>query len=74
MTEFLLDTDIDEIVTRLSDHAAETVVLASNEKIGVVSPFFIMSSENVSRMVVESTIDENKLKPFQSQEVSIVKA
>ena len=58
----------------LSMHATETIVLASNEKIGAVSPYLILPLNKISRLVVEPNNHAKSLEPFKGQSFSIIQA
>ncbi|WP_058910568.1 DeoR/GlpR family DNA-binding transcription regulator [Entomohabitans teleogrylli] len=57
-----------------SARAAETIVLASPEKIGSASPFMIGDLALVNTVVVESGTDEVWVKTLQQQGISVVTA
>ena len=58
----------------LSDRAAETIVLASSEKIGVSSPFLIGPIEKISGLIVDNEATEESLSAYRDLGVSIIKA
>ncbi len=58
----------------LSDHAAETVVLASSEKIGVASPYIIKPLEEISALIVESNVPNLIAQQCKKLGVSIIKS
>ena len=58
----------------LSDHAAETIVLASSEKIGVASPYKILPIEKISGLIVENGTAEDELSAYADLGITIVKA
>lgn len=74
--EGLSTGDLEEAMMKkaLSERAAETIVLASSEKIGVVSPFVIVPIDKISGLVVESETAESEIRPFQSSGLSIFRA
>jgi len=57
-----------------SGRAAETVVLASPEKINAASPFAIGSLSLINTLVVEDGTDEEWIRSVEAQGVSVVKA
>ena len=58
----------------LSEHAAETVVLASAEKLGVASPYVVMPMTEINSLVVESTSSKTEIKLYKKSGVSVVLA
>ena len=58
--------DLEEAYVKraLCERAAETVVLASTEKLGVASAYVIAPVSKVSGMIVEKGIDEATIKPY----------
>lgn len=58
----------------ISQQAAETVVLASREKLGAASPYLIMPLAHASAIVVEPALPEKVLKPFRIPGMDIVEA
>lgn len=58
----------------LTRQSAETVLLASAEKLGAVAPFRIMSLGEVTTMIVEAGLPEETLKPFQAGGPAILRA
>lgn len=58
--------DLEEAYVKraLCERAAETVVLASSEKLGVASAYVIAPVSKVSGMIVEKGIDEATVKPY----------
>lgn len=57
----------------LSERAAETIVLASSEKIGVASAYVIMPITGISGMVVENGVSDDQIAPFRNLGISITK-
>ncbi|HWJ75344.1 MAG TPA: DeoR/GlpR family DNA-binding transcription regulator [Kaistia sp.] len=68
--------DIEEaaIKRQLMGQAAETIALASSEKIGAVSPFLVAPVAALSGMIVESALAEEKLAPLLSAGVATTRA
>ena len=58
----------------LSQHAAETVVLASREKLGVASAYVIMPITQVSALVVERNTLREVIEPFENLGVGVTRA
>lgn len=57
----------------LSEHAAETYVMASSEKLGVASPYLIMPTKEVTSLIVESDVSDQVLQEYKLLGVSVVK-
>ncbi len=57
-----------------SGRAAETVVLASPEKINAASPFAIGSLALINTLVVEEGTDDGWIRSVEAQGVSVLKA
>ncbi|MFC5473732.1 DeoR/GlpR family DNA-binding transcription regulator [Paraherbaspirillum soli] len=55
----------------LCDAAAETIVLASPEKLDTASPFQIVPLSRISRIVVDSTVPEHLIAPYSALGISI---
>jgi DeoR/GlpR family transcriptional regulator of sugar metabolism len=68
--------DLEEahIKRALSQHAAETVVLASAEKINVASPYVIAPVSTISNLITEQQIPDKLLKPYQKLGITVIKA
>ncbi len=58
----------------ISRQAAETMVLASREKLGAASPYLVVPLSNVGTLIVESALPEAVLDPFRSLGLDIVEA
>ena len=58
----------------LSERAAETVVLASQEKLGVASAYMIMPAADMAGLVVEKTTPQHLLEPYQDLGVTVTQA
>lgn len=54
--------------------AAETVVLASRDKIGAASPYVICPAAEAGCLVVETDIEDAAVQPFAAQGLTIVRA
>lgn len=68
--------DLEEAYMKLalSKQAAETIVLASHEKLGAASPYVVTSLNDISGLIVEQSVSEEILFPFRQFELSIIKA
>lgn len=55
----------------LSERAAETVLLASKEKLGAVSPFRIVGLDDIDMMVVEADLTQEIAAPFRDKGLTI---
>ncbi len=68
--------DLEEayIKLALSRQAAETIVLASHEKLGAASPYVVTSLNDISGMIVEQAVSEEILLPYRQLGLSIIKA
>jgi DeoR/GlpR family transcriptional regulator of sugar metabolism len=58
----------------LSRQAAETVVLASREKLGAASPFLVAGLDEIDTIVVEGDLPDDVIAPYRNRGVSIVRA
>jgi DeoR/GlpR family transcriptional regulator of sugar metabolism len=58
----------------LSQHAAETVVLASREKLGAASPFQVMPIGEVETIIVESGLPPHEIELYRQARITIVSA
>ena len=56
----------------LSQHAAETVVLASREKLGAASPFVVVPMSEVGTVIVEADTPEAVVAPYRAASVAII--
>jgi DeoR/GlpR family transcriptional regulator of sugar metabolism len=68
--------DLEEahIKRALSQQAAETILLATSEKIGAASPYLIVPLKELSAMIVERDTKDEKLKPFTELGITITRA
>jgi len=55
-------------------HAAETVLLASREKLGAVAPFAIVGLEEIDTLIVEANLPETVTAPFRRDGLTILAA
>ena len=58
----------------LSHAAAETIVLASSEKLNAASPYKIVGLEEVSGLITERTADDAHVKPYQELGIVVTRA
>src|SRR5262249_3913758 len=58
----------------LCQHAAETIVLASSEKIGAASPYVIVPLAEVSGLVVERSLPRAATAPYRRLGLAITRA
>jgi DeoR/GlpR family transcriptional regulator of sugar metabolism len=58
----------------LSQRAAETVLLASSEKLGAASPYLVMPVSELSGMIVERDTAEETVKPFVDAGIVVTRA
>lgn len=74
--EGLSTGDLEEayIKRALSARAAETLVLASHEKLGAVSPYLIASLREVGGLIVERGVAEEVAAPYLEAGLSLVRA
>ncbi len=68
--------DLEEayIKLALSRQAAETIVLASHEKLGTASQYVVTSLNDVSGLIVAQSVSEETLLPYRQLGLSIIKA
>jgi DeoR/GlpR family transcriptional regulator of sugar metabolism len=58
----------------LSRHAAETIVLASREKLGAASPFVVAALDEVDAIVVEGNLPDDVIDPYRRFGMSVILA
>ncbi|KIS45361.1 DeoR/GlpR family DNA-binding transcription regulator [Kosakonia radicincitans] len=68
------DFEESRIKRALADRAAETVVLASPEKLNSASPWVIGDISLINTLVVDAQTDDRLLAPFSQRGVTVVKA
>ena len=68
--------DLEEAYVKraLSERAAETLVLASREKLGVASAYVIAPVTQVSGLIVEPDVDEGMLQPYRELGLTVYRA
>ena len=75
LQEGLSTGDLEEAYVKraLSRRAAETLVLASSEKLGVASPYVVAPVSEVSGLVVERSVPEEVTAPYTQLGLSIIR-
>ncbi|MGJ4856165.1 DeoR/GlpR family DNA-binding transcription regulator [Labrys sp. KB_33_2] len=68
------DSEEAAIKRALRRQAAETVVLASREKLGAASPFHVAAIEEIDVMLVEEDTPDPAVEPFRALGVTIIRA
>ncbi|MEO3739784.1 DeoR/GlpR family DNA-binding transcription regulator [Kosakonia sp. WA-90] len=68
------DFEESRIKRAMADRAAETIVLASPEKLHTASPWVIGDISLVNTLVVDAQTDDRSLAPFAQRGIAIVKA
>ena len=58
----------------LSRHAAETIVLASREKLGAASPFLVARLNEIDTIVVEGSLPDDEIEPYRHLGITVVLA
>ncbi|MGL4609775.1 MAG: DeoR/GlpR family DNA-binding transcription regulator [Trueperaceae bacterium] len=58
----------------LSQRAAETILLASSEKLNAASPYLIMPLSQLSGLIVEKSVSPSVVKPFEKAGIVITRA
>lgn len=58
----------------LSRHAAETIVLASREKLGTASPFLVARLDEIDAILVEGDLPEEALKAYRDLGATVILA
>jgi DeoR/GlpR family transcriptional regulator of sugar metabolism len=58
----------------LSDAAAETIVLASSEKLNAASPYAIVSLDQISGIITERTADAALTRPYEKLKIVVTRA
>lgn len=58
----------------LSRHAAETVVLASREKLGAASPYVVVPLTEVGTLVIEPGLPDERIEPYRRLGLAVVTA
>jgi DeoR/GlpR family transcriptional regulator of sugar metabolism len=68
------DAEEAAIKRALSRQAAETIVLASREKLGAASPFQIAPLTEASAMVVEADVPDETVEPYRRAGVTLIRS
>ncbi|WP_413993248.1 DeoR/GlpR family DNA-binding transcription regulator [Labrys okinawensis] len=68
------DAEEAAIKRALSRQAAETIVLASREKLGAASPFQIAPLAEVSTLVVEADVPDETVEPYRRAGVTLIRS
>ena len=68
------DSEEAAIKRALSRHAAETIVLASREKLGAASPFVVAALDEVDAIVVEGNLPDEMIDPYRRLGMSVIAA
>jgi DeoR/GlpR family transcriptional regulator of sugar metabolism len=68
------DAEEGAIKRLLARQSAETILLASAEKLGAVAPFKVMGLSEVGTMIVEAGLPEETLAPFRKAGPTIIRA
>lgn len=66
------DSEEAAVKRALSQHAAETVVLASREKLGAASPFVVVPVIEIGTIIVEADTPEALVAPYRAANVAII--
>jgi DeoR/GlpR family transcriptional regulator of sugar metabolism len=68
--------DLEEAYVKqaLSQHAADTYVLASHEKLGTASAFVVVALTEVSGLIVDSSVADTTLQPYRTLGLTIIRA
>ncbi len=54
--------------------SAETLVLASSEKLNAASPYEVVGLEDVSGIITERNVEEDLVKPYAERGITIIRA
>lgn len=63
-----------QVKRALCHSAAETIVLASHEKLGAASPYVITTLGEISGLIVEGSVSEEHLAPYRQLGLTIMRA
>jgi DeoR/GlpR family transcriptional regulator of sugar metabolism len=58
----------------LSEASAETIVLASSEKLNAASAYRVMGLEEVSGMIIEQTVDAELIRSYEELGITVIRA
>ena len=72
----LTTCDFEEAAVKraLSHAAAETIVLASSEKLNAASPYAIVSLDQISGIITERTVDAARTRPYEKLKIVVTRA
>jgi DeoR/GlpR family transcriptional regulator of sugar metabolism len=75
-TEGLTTGDVEEAAVKraLMGRAAETIVMASNEKLGAVSPYLVAPVAEISGVILEESAPADVVKAIEQQGVTVTRA
>ena len=75
-TAGLTTGDLEEAYMKraLSERAAETIVLASTEKLGVASPYVIAPVIRASLLIIEAGVEEKLVQPYHELGIALLRA
>jgi DeoR/GlpR family transcriptional regulator of sugar metabolism len=75
-TAGLTTGDLEEAYMKraLSERAAETIVLASTEKLGVASPYVIAPVTRASLLIIEAGVEEKLVQPYHELGIALLRA
>jgi DeoR/GlpR family transcriptional regulator of sugar metabolism len=68
------DLEEADIKRAFHDRAAETIVLASSEKLGAASPYLVVPVSDVSGMIVERSVPAEATAPYERLGVTVTRA
>ena len=57
----------------LSHAAADTIVLASSEKLNAASPYRIVGLEEITGLITERTVDDTLIKPYEDLGITVTR-
>ena len=63
-----------QVKRALCQSAAETIVLASHEKLGAASPYVITRLHEISSLIVGHAVPEEQLTPYRKLGLTIIRA
>lgn len=75
-TAGLTTGDLEEAYMKraLSERAAETIVLASTEKLGVASPYVIAPVTRANLLIIEAGVEEKLVQPYRELGIALLRA
>jgi DeoR/GlpR family transcriptional regulator of sugar metabolism len=60
------------IKRQIARQSADTIILATREKLGVASPYHVIPLAEITTLVTEPNLPQEMLRPFKSQSIDIV--